>query len=80
MPHPYARDLPASPDPEQQKKRAKDLQKALRAGDAEALARFRYSHPRLAHRHDAELMAAAKLSDAQWVVAREYGFASQRRA
>ncbi|MGK9231615.1 ankyrin repeat domain-containing protein [Inquilinus limosus] len=76
MPHPYAQDLPASPDPEQQKKRAKDLLKALRAGDAEALARFRYSHPRLAHRPDAELVAAAQLSDAQWVVAREYGFAS----
>ncbi len=76
MPHPYARDLPASPDPAQQRKRAKDLLKALRAGAAEAIARFRYSHPRLAHRLDAELIAAAKLSDAQWVVAREYGFAS----
>ncbi|MDR6293036.1 ankyrin repeat protein [Inquilinus ginsengisoli] len=76
MPHPYAQDLPASPDPEQQKKRAKDLLKALRAGSAEALARIRYSHPRLAHRGDAEITAAAKLSDAQWVIAREYGFAS----
>lgn len=76
MPHPYAQDLPASPDPAQQRKRAKDLLKALRAGAAEAIARFRYSHPRLAHRPDAELVAAAKLSDAQWVVAREYGFAS----
>ena len=79
MPHPYAQDLPASPDPEQQRKRAKDLLKALRAGAAEAIARFRYSHPRLAHRPDAELAAAAKLSDAQWVVAREYGFASWPR-
>ncbi|MFE0754352.1 ankyrin repeat domain-containing protein [Inquilinus sp. NPDC058860] len=79
MPHPYARDLPASPDPEQQKKRAKDLLKALRAGEAEAIARFRYSHPRLAHHPDSELAAAAKLSDAQWVVAREYGFASWPR-
>ncbi|TSD89520.1 ankyrin repeat domain-containing protein [Mycobacterium sp. KBS0706] len=76
MPHPYAQDLPASPDPEQQKKRAKDLLKALRAGEAEAIARFRYGHPRLAHRPDAELVAMAKLSDAQWVIAREYGFAS----
>jgi ankyrin repeat protein len=79
MPHPYAQDLPASPDPEQQKKRAKDLLKALRAGAADAIARFRYSHPRLVHRPDAELVAAAKLSDAQWVVAREYGFASWPR-
>lgn len=79
MPHPYAQDLPASPDPEQQRKRAKDLLKALRAGEAGAVARFRYSHPRLAHRPDAELIAAAKLSDAQWVIAREYGFASWPR-
>lgn len=76
MPHPYAQDLPASPDPEQQKKRAKDLLKAVRAGDAAALARTRYSHPRLAHRTESEIAAMAKLSDAQWVIAREYGFAS----
>jgi ankyrin repeat protein len=76
MPHPYAQDLPVSSDPAQQRKRAKDLLKALRAGAPEAIARVRYSHPRLAHRPDAELVAAAKLSDAQWVVAREYGFAS----
>lgn len=71
MPHPYAQDLPASPDQEQQKKRAKDLLKALRAGSAAALARIRYSHPRLAHRGDAEIVATTKLSDAQWVIARE---------
>ena len=40
-------DLPASPNLEQQRKRAKDLLKAMRAGEGEALARFARSHPRL---------------------------------
>lgn len=75
MSNPYAASLTASPDLAQQRKRAKELLKSVRAGDAEALARLRYGHPRLANASDPELRAA-KLHDAQWVIAREYGFSS----
>jgi ankyrin repeat protein len=79
MSNPYAVDLPAAPDLAQQRKRAKDLLKAVRAGDREALARFRHGHPRHAASSDEKIRADAKLSDAQWVVAREYGFTSWPR-
>ena len=75
MSNPYARSLPAAPDLAQQKKRAKELLKAVRANDAAALARVRYSHPRLANADGPEI-CAAQLHDTQWVIAREYGFAS----
>src|ERR1044072_6147833 len=79
MSNPYAVDLPAAPDLAQQRKHAKDLLKALRAGDAPALARFRHGHPRHAAGSDEQIRADAKLSDAQWVIAREYGFSSRPR-
>lgn len=75
MSSPYAAPLPASPDIAQQRKRAKEFLKAIRAGDQEAIARLRYGHPRLASANDTELQAV-KLHDAQWVIAREYGFPS----
>ena len=75
MSNPYAATLPASPDLAQQRKRAKDLLKSVRAGDAAALARLRYNHPRFAAASDSDLRAA-KLHDAQWAIAREYGFSS----
>src|SRR5262249_31747319 len=45
----------------------------------EALARFRYGHPRYANGTDDVIRAQAQLSDAQWVIAREYGFTSWPR-
>lgn len=74
--NPYAASLPARPSLEQQRTRAKDLLKAVRAGDAAALRRLRWSHPRLAQTALAALPGLAKLADAQWVVARELGFSS----
>jgi ankyrin repeat protein len=48
-----------------------------RAGDPEALERFRAHHPRLGGLSPAELASARiALHDAQLVIAREYGFAS----
>jgi ankyrin repeat protein len=73
--NPYAVSLPASPDLAQQRKRAKELLKSVRAGDADAIARLRYGHPRLANATDPEVRAA-RLHDTQWVIAREYGFSS----
>ncbi|MCZ7647246.1 MAG: ankyrin repeat domain-containing protein [Planctomycetota bacterium] len=57
------------------KKQARDLHKALRARAPDALARLRAEHPRF--KNDSEGEAA--LSDAQLVVAREYGYPSWPR-
>ena len=62
------RPLPENPSLENLKKQAKALLKGLRAGDAEVLAWVKEFHPRAA--------AGFKLSDAQLVTARSYGFAS----
>lgn len=59
---------------EQQKKRARELQRAAAAGDPAARARFAARHPRAAEAAD-----APALSDAQLVVARELGLPSWPR-
>ena len=61
----FSRSLPLRPDLAQQKKQAKELLRAFDAGDAEALARVRAELP------DKQDIA---LADAQFVLAREYGF------
>jgi hypothetical protein len=69
--------LPQSPDLEQERKRAKELRKALGAGDGAAIARLRRHHPGFAQATPDQIHAArCKLSDAQCVIAREYGFPS----
>jgi hypothetical protein len=73
--NPYAATLPTSPDLAQQRKRAKELLKAVSAGESAALARMRYGHPRLTNAADSDLRTV-KLHEAQWVIAREYGFSS----
>ena len=65
----FRRTLPARPDLDQQKKLAKELLRAYRAGDPEAIARIRAALP------DEK---APSLTSAQYVLAREYGFASWR--
>src|SRR5471032_110772 len=77
--NPYAAELPLAPVLAREHKRAKDLLKALRAGKAEALARFCYGHPRLAVLPDDAIRKSAKHSDALFVVAREYGFSNWAR-
>jgi len=62
--------LPAQPSLLQLKHQAKDLLKEFRAGRQEALARFREN------RALGNESGAIALSDAQMVIAREYGFAS----
>jgi ATP-dependent Clp protease adapter protein ClpS len=77
MPDINASHLPQKPDLAQERKRAKDLFKALRTGDGEAIARFRSHHPSFADSAPHALRGAhVQLSDAQWVIAREYGFPS----
>ena len=56
---------------EQSRKQAKDLVKAFKAGDAEALDRIRWNHPRFRGLTDAQIQARKfLLADAQLVVAR----------
>ena len=61
---------------EQQRKRAKELLRQLRAGDAEAWQRFRQRHPRVPAEGPATL---SRLSEAQLVIARELGLPSWPR-
>ena len=67
MPSPSSRSLPAHPDFGQQKKQAKELLRAFLAADIEAGARVRAVLPDKKH---------IALADAQFVIAREYGFAN----
>jgi ankyrin repeat protein len=61
-----ARRLPLHPDLRQLKHQAKDLLRALRAGDPTALEHLRHYHP------DPPPAAEARLADAQLVLARSY--------
>jgi hypothetical protein len=65
MSSPFGRSLPSRPDLAQQKKLAKELLESFAAGDAGALARVRSELP------DKQKIT---LADAQFVLAREYGF------
>ena len=62
--------LPAKPNLAQLKHQAKDLLHQMQAGDPQAIARSVELHPRIQDRSE------LSLSDAQLVLAREYGFAS----
>jgi len=57
------------------KHQAKDLLRAIRQGDAEAVAELRQHHPK----EGSIELAAAKLADAQVVLARSYGLANWAR-
>jgi hypothetical protein len=68
-----ARQLPANPNITQLKRQAKELKRAVSAGDASALDRVRLSHPS----YSAEAAVVPDdftLRDAQVTIAREYGF------
>ncbi len=61
---------------DQQKKQARELLRAIRAGNEEALARLRRHHGGWVAADDAGIRQLAALHDAQLVIAREQGFAS----
>jgi ankyrin repeat protein len=67
-----ARALPDRPNLDQYRKQAKDLLRAFRAADPEAIARVSAHHPRLRAR-GAAADAVLQLADAQLVIAREHG-------
>jgi hypothetical protein len=76
-----SKTLPPRPSLTHLKHQARDLLNAYRARHPEALARAREFHPRLARLSatDAARPYTFSLSDAQWVIAREYGFESWSR-
>jgi ankyrin repeat protein len=61
---------------EQQKKQARELLRAIRAGSEDAISRLRRHHNRWTAVDDATVRQQASLHDAQFVLAREQGFAS----
>ena len=68
-----ARQLPANPNITQLKRQAKELKRAVSAGDAPALDRVRLSHPSYSA-GAAVVPDDFTLRDAQVTIAREYGF------
>ena len=71
-----ASQLPERPNLEQLKRQAKDLLRSAKAGQSDALARFRTLPAFAHHRDDFKLAATVALHDAHSVVAREHGFLS----
>src|SRR5579864_1654601 len=67
------RHFPVRPNLELLKHQAKDLLRAIRRGDPSAVAELRKHHPKPMESH------AAKLADAQLVLARSYGLPSWPR-
>ena len=61
---------------EQQKKRARELLRGIRHGDADAIGRLRRYHTRWADADESTLRQFVALHDAQFALAREQGFVS----
>jgi predicted kinase len=61
---------------EQQKKRSRELLRAIRSGSAEVLAQLQKCHVRWAGVNEAAARREVALHDAQFAIAREQGFAS----
>jgi ankyrin repeat protein len=61
---------------EQQKKQARELLRAIRSGNADAFSRLRSHHTRWAALDEGTVRQLVSLHDAQFVLAREQGFAS----
>jgi len=61
---------------DQQKKQARELLRAIRAGNEDAVSRLRRHHSRWTASDEATVLQLVALHDAQFVLAREQGFAS----
>lgn len=71
------KELPTRPDLKQYKKQAKDLVKACKSGDPQAVQRIKKYHPRFGKLSDSDILNIRfALADAQFVIAREHGFES----
>jgi ankyrin repeat protein len=70
-----SRGLPSQPHLDVPRREARDLLNACRRSEPQAFERIRYRHPKFKDTPDSELASAFRLSDAQLVIAREYGLA-----
>jgi hypothetical protein len=69
------RQLPTGTNLRQLRNQAKDLCRACREGDPNAICRIGLTHPRFSRLTEAEIVAAGiGLAEAQLVIARELGF------
>ncbi|SDS36173.1 ankyrin repeat domain-containing protein [Actinopolymorpha singaporensis] len=75
----HARSFPPRPSLEQYRKQAKELLKACRAGDPDALERVNRGLLAAGRAHRTRDLSGHTLTDAQFVIAREHGFASWPR-
>jgi len=71
-----SRGLPAQPHLDVPKQQSRDLLKQCKAKSADALDRVRRQHPKFYTADNDVVSTGIKLSDAQLVIAREYGFSS----
>jgi len=72
-----SKSLPSRPNLEQLRNQAKDLHKSHKSGRPESIKRIQTNHPRWSGASESQISAARfSLSDAQLVIAREYGFPS----
>lgn len=71
-----SRGLPVNPHLDVPKKQSRELLELCRQYSGDALDRIRRHHPKLCSMNDQTLAQQVKLSDVQFVVAREYGFKS----
>ncbi|WP_153798444.1 ankyrin repeat domain-containing protein [Foetidibacter luteolus] len=71
-----SRGLPANPHLDIPKRQARELVKLCRESSIDAINRIRQRHPKFYHAENETLIKRLKLSDAQLVIAREYGFSS----
>ena len=71
-----SQSLPQQASLRQLQIQAKELAKQVKGAEPEALDRLRRHAPRFADLQDSAIAATAQLSDAQLVIAREYGFES----
>ena len=75
----HAKPLPLRPNLEQYKKQAKDLLRACKAGDTEALRRINDQWPDFGPASATRTAEGCVLADAQHTIAREHGFLSWPR-
>lgn len=74
-----SRGLPAQPHLDVPKKQSRELLRQCKAKSTDALDRIRGRHPKFKTADDDTILARIKLSDAQFVIASEYGFSSWRQ-
>ena len=74
-----SRGLPAQPHLDVPKKQARELLRQCKAKSTEAFDRVRRQHPKFFNADNETMFTRIKLTDAQLVIAREYGFSSWKQ-